>query len=1002
MQEMFEDWGIDLGEEAFARAVAGRMAEFGCVQWRGEDSRWRPLLEGSGTTRPGRKGAPGDWGTIRRRWKTAPAKAAEMAEGWLGFAKYEGDLRAVVPDVEKAGGDDAAFAFEVMGLLGSVEPPFASIIADTAPRRVRVREWAWPLRVGIAPGFDGAEIAQQTVHWEFFEMEEASTRHKPWDIFIIPGTLGEALAAFAAQKGRVRARCVIITGREDDIPRAALSSTMASVRALADAHAILIARVSSLSGTGTKRETEILRTANLLTRTAAELAHDKSLDEALFYGARFLDARATPLISGDLPFFDSTPPSRRLSRIAHKLVVTHFAFKGGLPLLREFPGMERLGEKERPASGFGVRPENGFDFRGGPDPFAELPAMQKLEEKERPETRQGGSMGRTLIKHAAMVDWHMETLAATGTARLAKAMKPTLEEAGEQSEARYLTSGVKRVQSEGKTGGWVKHLEVANTYALYVWIGPFDPAALPLSVPFPKPSEEDEPQELDVVLNEPFLLRKPVVGKLLLPPVGKSTSCLFFIHCHPGVERIEARIVVLHRGRILQTGVLRGAIVARGGATTKDGELHFDLDAAPRKRLAALSGRSLFGAAIVANHSENGDPQQLGIVGGRVARIKLGDATLQALTDRFNAAISDIAAAPDDYARLRSPGTISLLRDLAQHGAALHRAIYKHNKVGPTLAQEPRLQIVTTREGGFLPLELAYRFEAPDDDATLCEGAEDALAAALNTEAPGGDGAVNLDACAAKCGPQPGGTAKRICPMGFWCLWKTIERFEHRAEAIEETADYALFAEAIGSRPTLPRPSFGLVAASKKAEEYDTQAVSRVLAVVKGAFTDGAKVDDWEAWATGITSSHPGLLVLLPHHLREAGNSLLQIGAASNLKSTLVKARHVVGDPAPDLSPKPIVLLLGCETQDSPIAIEGFPGAFLDCGASIVVATIATVLGRDAAPAAEDILALLAESGIKERSFGDLLVMARRRLLLKGKAMALALAGFGDADWRLS
>src|SRR5262249_39620382 len=156
------------------------------------------------------------------------------------------------------------------------------------------------------------------------------------------------------------------------------------------------------------------------------------------------------------------------------------------------------------------------------------------------------------------------------------------------------------------------------------------------------------------------------------------------------------------------------------------------------------------------------------------------------------------------YESLRSPSSVKLLCDLAQHGARLHESIHNHNEVSEHLAEEPRLQIITARYDGFLPLELAYRYEAPDDDAELC---------------PGSEAALEQGACPASCGVERG-TSRRLCPLGFWCTWKTIERFAHRAEFIDENADYSLLAEPIGGRPTLPHPSACVVAASAKAEEF--------------------------------------------------------------------------------------------------------------------------------------------------------------------------------------
>jgi hypothetical protein len=143
----------------------------------------------------------------------------------------------------------------------------------------------------------------------------------------------------------------------------------------------------------------------------------------------------------------------------------------------------------------------------------------------------------------------------------------------------------------------------------------------------------------------------------------------FLVYCRPGVDRIEARVLILDRWRVLQTGILHGAIGPSGDAETAEGELRFTLDAAPPRRLATLSRRSTFGAAIVTNYAANGTPQRVAIVGDRVASITLGDTTLQAITDRFHTAISDIAAAPENFTQLRIKDSVALLRDLAQQGA---------------------------------------------------------------------------------------------------------------------------------------------------------------------------------------------------------------------------------------------------------------------------------------------------------------------------------------------
>ena len=937
MRDAFGIWGAELGDDAFACAVAAGVVHLG---WKEKKQSWR-------------WGAR-DWAGIRRAWSKLKGSASALAEQWEVFAKTHAEFRVVMPSLERVPDTDVEFAIEVLRWVAVAEPRCTSVIADTSGSGVRVREWHWPLRVGIARGFEAVEIARlcscSQLIKQLIKIEEIDGAHTPWDLLVVPGTLREALAILANEPGSLTARCVLVTGSEVDLPRPAMVAALTSVRRLVDAQAVLLANVAAIIGTGGNRAKEIERVAHLLIWTVEEVAHDLPVDVALFRAARRSDPNATPYVSGDLRFLDGTRPSRRLSHIAAQMEAASDEIAIALP----------------------------ETFRGPQGVIAT-------------EARSARAIGRDLLELAHIMDWRSESGAATSTVEILAAAARAFEGAAARSEARFLQVGARAVDGDRESSAWTRRLESGATYDLEVWIGPVRAGPLVLDEPFPELSEESDSHELEVMLSAPTLLGSPRMGKIQLPAVGKSTICRFRIHCRPSVKHIEALIVVFHRGRVLQMGVLRGALVAPA-ATAKEHELlRFERDAMPRRKLATLSARSVFGAAVIANHDDEGAPQRFGIVGNRVARIRLSDATTQPIVDRFNAALSSIASAPGDYAELRSTGTLQMLRELAQHGARLHEAIYNHNEIGPSLAKEPRIQIVTARVDAFLPLELAYRWDAPEDDAELCEGAEDALRAS--------DGALR-GACAVRCGGA-GGTAKRLCPMGFWCLWKTIERFEHRVEATAEPADYSLLAEPIGARPTLPRPKFGLVAASKAATLFDTEAINHLLARVKAEFSDGASVATWEEWSTGIGASHPGLLVVLPHHVRKQGSSVLQIGAASELKSTLVRPKHVIGDPPPDPPPRPILLLLGCETEDATIPLERFPAIFQERGAAIVIGTIATVLGRHAGPVAEELVALLAEQRAHERSFGDLLVAARRKLLLGGKVMALALAGFGDADWRL-
>jgi hypothetical protein len=163
-------------------------------------------------------------------------------------------------------------------------------------------------------------------------------------------------------------------------------------------------------------------------------------------------------------------------------------------------------------------------------------------------------------------------------------------------------------------------------------------------------------------------------------------------------------------------------------------------------------------------------------------------------------------------------------------------------------------------------------------------------------------------------------------------------------------------------------------------------------------------VADWNQWVEVIRTTAPSTLVILPHHEYRGGFEYLQLGAETTgdrdghpgyLKSLLVKMKHVKSR-AQD--PGPVVLLLGCETQVARISFESFVSRFRTAGAAVVIATLATVLGRDAGPVAKVLLDELSGATEQRRTIGDVVLSAKRKLLLRGIPMALGITTYGGAD----
>ncbi len=145
----------------------------------------------------------------------------------------------------------------------------------------------------------------------------------------------------------------------------------------------------------------------------------------------------------------------------------------------------------------------------------------------------------------------------------------------------------------------------------------------------------------------------------------------------------------------------------------------------------------------------------------------------------------------------------------------------------------------------------------------------------------------------------------------------------------------------------------------------------------------------------------PSLLLLLPHTLehRLARKPALEIGAGQTLISTLIRPEHV--RPGPD-RPPPVVFLLGCETGSIALPFEGFVAQFRRQGAAIILSTVATIVGRHAAPIARMLVRAIARWPDRaDATFGELMREARREALAGGLPVALCLVAYGDAGWIL-
>ena len=154
-------------------------------------------------------------------------------------------------------------------------------------------------------------------------------------------------------------------------------------------------------------------------------------------------------------------------------------------------------------------------------------------------------------------------------------------------------------------------------------------------------------------------------------------------------------------------------------------------------------------------------------------------------------------------------------------------------------------------------------------------------------------------------------------------------------------------------------------------------------------------VSDWNQWRTAAQSK-PDMLVLVAHTDVVDETPVLEIGAGKIL------GRHEISAKVSGAAGEPqILLLLGCSAADVTENFQPYPECFRDAGVSIVLAPVAPIRGKDAVPIAKRIAQRLADrlAQAEPTSFGELMPLLRRELLIAGHPGVMGLVGFGDGDW---
>lgn len=996
-------WGLELSPEEFARALAA----LGVFEGSGQglptsvDTIWQQLstaaAQSEGLLR---------WSLKRELLEKLaalkkPGAALAFAQAWEKFrASYTKDLRFELYL------DRTQSYFWIAGqLLGRAVGANSLYVRVDEPQLAV--GWNSPLRIGFLKVEESLRLRQQlegalksSSLKNLVEFVTLTSERDDCDLLLLPQTLQGALSELLKASWNPKADCVLVLGGSKDLS-GRMVALLQAVRSQARTSGVGLLSVDE------EHRGEWLK--NLIT----ELSHNNALDVALFNANRLINSQP-PLLAASRLLIDLTLVSRTAARMGQALKrsveATHAAPPPETPMIpppgpatptRRPTGMSkgsRKGGAKGGVSGAGRRPapphkavkKNGG---GGLSLAARTRALEVAAELS-PAPRSGGGMFESVESGGGMFESVAATVPPTMTPGDAAAVMENTREAQSIIEKISRKPEERRIQAQvfDSPGGKQQRgaLKLAASYAVDVRIGPLAIEWESAEKAFPV--EELPPSatghNLTVIFTEPRVSPQPQVGKLFLPPDGASAPCRFYFHTGEALDRVRARITVLHRNRVIQTAILDAPIAPTGKAKKTD-RLTVEIEARVLPNIGDLKRRQTFDAAIVLNHAADGQPSLTAVAGEQASMFSFDDTSFKKTIDTLNGQLTILANDPEEFPEdLAAKRTTELLVMLARHGRLLYKYLFEVHTEGQWLLgkDKKKIQIISTKPESNLPLEFLYDYEAPNENAKLCTYAKKSL--------PTG-----------QCDKACGGLKNRktvVCPLGFWGLNRVIERHAFDG-TVSMKGTHGLMSVATSERQPLHVLDKALFAASARVDAGDNKGtIQSVTKVLKQKTKQADYVMSWKDWAKTIKSQSPSLLVLLSHTevlAQKDEMPALEISEKDKLSVVDIEERYVLKRGA---KTRPLLMLVGCSTHAPENQFESFVPYFGKY-AAIVVSTGATVLASQAAKVATEFVRALSELSGKSNdiTFGDVMLDVRRKMLAQGLPMVLCLEAYGDADWYL-
>ncbi|MCX2862260.1 hypothetical protein OOZ63_10450 [Paucibacter sp. PLA-PC-4] len=519
--------------------------------------------------------------------------------------------------------------------------------------------------------------------------------------------------------------------------------------------------------------------------------------------------------------------------------------------------------------------------------------------------------------------------------------------------------------------------------AIDIRVGPAEEAWNSLPCAFPDHLlPPGELSTLTVWLSEPTYIRAGVQGSLKIAPHGPSSTCRLTFTSGPA-GNFDGRLTLLHNGRVLQTARLLGKVLGLNERPLPDGTPHLEEHVVVSHRLSSLDASNGFDLALVAS-CDSQDAAGAAVYRGEQTQITALAAAAAIGRDIHDALSKAARIGVDMQDGLESEPGRELIVILARQGHLLGMSLFgsgfeRRDQEG--ISKSHRIQLVDSRADGVLPLEFVYDHPSPADCAKPCPNWKAAI--------QGGD-------CPGTCPLATSDhSAAHVCPMGFWGLSKIIER--HKFDRTKVTPGVAtLLAEHSPASGRIKLRGNVVMAFSNRVTAEPRRQVQDALG--KYTLVTAHILTSWEEWRAVVSKTNPPLIVGLVHADSNGREATLEI-EGTTLSIVDLTRGHVTSGATTAIAP--VVLLIGCDIAQALADFGAYVMTFRLRGAAVVVATMSTLYGKQAAAAASRLTDTMFSNPDGLTTIGKALRDTRQQALLHGELLSLSLLAYGDADWEL-